>query len=108
VIVFRADGVIVTRHVADEQALEVAVGDHVTALLDLGNLMLGNGTYLVSVGLYSKLDSADIEPSEFYDYYDKSFEFRVVGNPTMHNELVLHPGRWTIEQNTSATRAARL
>jgi len=95
-IVFRSDGVIVTRHVGDRAVLDVSEGDKVKARLDLGKLLLGNGDYLVSIGLYSKLDLADIDPSEFYDYYDKSFEFKVVGNPAVHNEIVLHPGSWTV------------
>jgi ABC-type polysaccharide/polyol phosphate transport system ATPase subunit len=96
-IVFRSDGVIVTRHVSDPVLLDVTQGAQIQARLDLGSLLLGNGSYLVSIGLYATLDLADIEPSEFYDYYDKSFEFKIVGKPTVHNELVLHPGRWQIE-----------
>lgn len=97
-IVFRADGVIVTRHVGEKLDLEVSPGDRVSARLDFGPLLLGNGVYLLSLGLYSKLDLEDIDPSEFYDYYDKSFEFQIVGNPAVHNELVLHPGRWTVKR----------
>ena len=61
--------------------------------------MLGNGTYLLSLGLYERLDVDDIEPSSFYDYYDRSFEFTVTGSPRLHNELVRHPGQWRIESN---------
>lgn len=109
VIVFRADGVIVMRHVGERSEVNADTGDRVSATLDLGSLMVGNGTYLVSVGLYAKLDAADIDPSEFYDYFDKSFEFQVEGNPTMHNELVLHPGEWTIhtERNVAPEAAPR-
>ncbi len=57
-----------------------------------------SGTYLLSVGLYSKLDlNATSIRSEVYDYFDRSYEFRVVGNPALHNEIVRHPGRWRIE-----------
>ena len=104
-IVFRADGVSVTRHVGDQAQLDVREGDRIKARLDLGKLLLGNGVYLVSLGLYSKLDLADVEPSEFYDYYDKSFEFKIVGNPTVHNELVLHPGDWTVVVTKEPTPA---
>jgi lipopolysaccharide transport system ATP-binding protein len=97
-LTFRADGVIATRHVADEALLDVEAGDRFQARLEIDPLMLGNGTYLVSLGLYERLDTDDIEPSSFYDYYDRSFEFTVTGSPRLHNEIVRHPGRWLIER----------
>lgn len=97
-LVFRTDGLVMTRHVGHEVALTVRRGDTIEARLDLGPLLLGNGSYLISVGLYRKLDPEDQEPSEFYDYFDRSFEFRVVGNPPLHNELVRHPGTWTFSE----------
>jgi lipopolysaccharide transport system ATP-binding protein len=95
-IVFRDDGVIVTKHIGDELLLDLAEGEHVEGRLEIGPLMLGNGTYLISLGLYSRLDIDDVEPSEFYDYFDKSFEFQIIGNPRLHSELVRHPGSWRI------------
>jgi lipopolysaccharide transport system ATP-binding protein len=95
-IVFRDDGVIVTKHIGDELLLDLAEDEHVEGRLEIGPLMLGNGTYFISLGLYSRLDIDDIEPSEFYDYFDKSFEFQVIGNPRLHSELVRHPGSWRI------------
>ena len=95
-LVFRNDGVVVTRHVGEELVLDAAEGERFTARLDLGPLLLGNGAYLLSLGLYAKLDLDDAEPSEFYDYFDKSFEFRVTGSPPLHNEIVRHPGEWVV------------
>ena len=102
-LVFRTDGLVMTRHVGDEVTLAVRSGDRIDARLDLGPLLLGNGSYLISVGLYRKLDPEDQEPSEFYDYFDRSFEFRVVGNPPLHNELVRHPGAWTFSDPVRGT-----
>lgn len=96
-LLFREDGIVVTRHVAPERTLDLAAGDRMRAVLDLGPLLLGNGGYLLSVGLYAALDENDIEPSRVYDYLDRSYEFRVVGLPRLHNELVRHPGVWRIE-----------
>ena len=95
-LVFRLDGIVVTRHVGEPARLALADGEEVVARLDLSPLLLGNGTYLLSLGLYRKLDVADVEESEFYDYLDKSYEFQVVGNPVLHNELVRHPGSWSL------------
>jgi lipopolysaccharide transport system ATP-binding protein len=110
-LVFRADGVVTTRHVGEEIVLDVHEGDRINARLDIGPLMIGNGTYLLSIGLYQHLDLADIEPSSFYDYYDRSFEFTVTGSPSLHNEIVRHPGSWRIEtaaQPETTPQAARL
>jgi lipopolysaccharide transport system ATP-binding protein len=96
-LVFRIDGIVVTRHIGDPVELELEGGQTVDAILDLGRLTLGNGYYVLSLGLYRKLDIDDIEAPEIYDYLDRSYEFQVVGNPRLHNELFRHPGRWTIE-----------
>jgi hypothetical protein len=106
-LTFRADGVVATRHLGPATELEVRQGEHVTARLELGDLLLGNGTYLLSVGLYSTLDIDDLEPAEFYDYFDRSFEFNVVGNPRLHNELVRHPGHWTITPAVAGERPSK-
>jgi hypothetical protein len=105
-LVFRTDGLVVTRHVGTEHSLEITEGDLIQAELDFGPLMLGNGSYLLSIGLYRKLDLDDVEPSEFYDYLDKSFEFRVVGSPRLHNELVRHPGAWSMNVGSPVVEAA--
>lgn len=105
VLVFRLDGIVVTRHVSAPVVLDVEPGDRIPVQLDFGPLKLGNGSYVVSIGLYRTIDLADIEPSEFYDYLDKSYEFKVVGNPPLHNELVRHPGSWTIAGAPTATLA---
>ncbi|HEY3921240.1 MAG TPA: ABC transporter ATP-binding protein [Gaiellaceae bacterium] len=105
-LVFRADGVIAMRHVSKPISLEMNRGDRVSAELSLEDLLLGNGDYRLSLGLYRKLDLNDLEPSEFYDYFDRSFEFRVVGNPALHNEIVRHPGNWSIGTPTQAAQDA--
>jgi lipopolysaccharide transport system ATP-binding protein len=95
-LIFRADGIIVTRHVGDELELDLDEGDRIEARLDLGPLQLGNGTYLLSVGLYKELDVNNTLSSEIYDYFDRSFEFTVAGNPPLHDEVFRHPGEWTV------------
>lgn len=95
-LIFRTDGVVVSRHVAGGATLDLRRGDTATAELDLTSLSLGNGYYALSIGLYRRLDVNDLEPSRFYDYVDKSYEFQVVGAPKMHNELVIHSGIWRV------------
>jgi lipopolysaccharide transport system ATP-binding protein len=95
-LIFRADGIVATRHVTSEIELDVDADEAVTAELALDPLLLGNGSYLLSIGLYRELELDGITPSEIYDYLDRSFEFQVIGNPGLHNELVHHPGSWAI------------
>jgi ABC-type polysaccharide/polyol phosphate transport system ATPase subunit len=97
-LVFRLDGIVVTRHVGEEVPLELKARERVQARLDLGPLQLGDGSYLLSVGLYRRLDLDDTLSSEYYDYFDRSFEFAVTGNPPLHNEVFRHPGTWTVNQ----------
>jgi lipopolysaccharide transport system ATP-binding protein len=95
-LLFRLDGVVVCRQVSEEIELKLAKTEDVTAELSLGKAWLGPGYYAVSIGLYRQVDVDDIEPSTFYDYIDRSYEFQVVGAPKMHNELVVDVGSWRI------------
>ena len=110
-LIFRPDGLIVTRHLAPTQDVQLQQGDEIEAALDLGNLQLGNGDYLLSVGMWAHLDPQHIEPSSYYHHLDRSFPFQVVGNPPMHDELFVHPGTWHVESPrplpTTETRLAR-
>ena len=100
-LIFRLDGIVVTRHISERLLVEVDKAPTAfTARLNLGRLQIGNGNYILSLGLYKHLDREDIEPSQFYDYFDKSFEFQVVGNPPLHNELVRHSGEWTFAKES--------
>ena len=60
-LVFRLDGIVVTRHVGSRVTLDVSRGDLIEAELDYGPLQLGNGSYLLSVGLYKELENYAID-----------------------------------------------
>ena len=94
-LVFRLDGIVATRHVGERELLRLEPGDRVDLRLDLGPLLLGDGTYLLSVGLYQELDVRNNLSSTLYDYFDRSFEFVVSGNPPVHTEAFRHPGTWS-------------
>ena len=95
-LVFRPDGLIVTRHLGRTEVFELKQGDEIEGVLDLGGLQLGNGDYVASVGLWAEIDPHHIEPSSYYHHLDRSFPFQVVGNPPMHDELFMHPGTWRV------------
>jgi lipopolysaccharide transport system ATP-binding protein len=96
-LVFRPDGLIVTRHLGVTETIEMRRGDEVEALLDFGSLQLGNGDYLLSVGMWANIDPDHVEPSTYYHHLDRSYTFRIVGNPPMHDELFVHPGSWRMK-----------
>jgi hypothetical protein len=81
--------------VGERELLRLEEGDRVDLRLDLGPLLLGDGTYLLSVGLYQELDVRNNLSSTLYDYFDRSFEFVVTGNPPVHTEAFRHPGTWS-------------
>jgi lipopolysaccharide transport system ATP-binding protein len=94
--VFRPDGLIVTRHVGALETIEMRSGDEIEAVLEFGNLQLGNGDYMLSVGMWEHVDPEHLEPSTYYHHLDRSYRFRIVGNPPMHDELFMHPGSWHV------------
>jgi hypothetical protein len=106
--IFRPDGLIVTRHLGRTDELDLQVGDEIEAVLDLGNLQLGNGDYLVSVGVWANIDPHHIEPSSYYHHLDRSYPFQVVGNPPMHDELFMHPGTWRVEKSSASPATSKL
>jgi lipopolysaccharide transport system ATP-binding protein len=103
-LVFRLDGIVATRHVGEHEVLELEKGDRIELRLDLGPLLLGNAAYLLSVGLYRELDIGNTLSSTLYDYFDRSFEFAVTGNPPLHTEAFRHPGTWSTRVLPAAER----
>jgi lipopolysaccharide transport system ATP-binding protein len=106
-LVFRLDGIVATRHVGEREVLRLEEGERIELRLDLGPLLLGDGTYLLSVGLYQELDIRNTLSSTLYDYFDRSFEFRVTGNPPLHTEAFRHPGGWSTRVQAEDPELAR-
>jgi lipopolysaccharide transport system ATP-binding protein len=92
---YRADGILVSNHVGGPWTLELLTGERVTFTADFGNLNLGNGRYVFSIGLYRNLSSTD--SSEAYDLLDRSYEFEVIGNLPFNNGVFSHPSEWSVE-----------
>jgi lipopolysaccharide transport system ATP-binding protein len=76
-------------------AFEVA-GEGRTVKLRYQPLMLGNGEYVVSIGLYKVLDMADLSSAQYYDLWDRSFQFKVRTPYPLDASLCKAPGRWTV------------
>ena len=62
--------------------------------LDLGPLCSGTARTCSGRPL-QELDVGNTLSSTLYDYFDRSFEFVVIGNPPLHTEAFRHPGEWS-------------
>lgn len=91
-VLYRDDGILVSNHPGDQVEMTVEEGEQMTFELVLDPLNLGDGEYVVSVGLFRTLSAVDA--SESYDLVDRSFGFRVTGNPPFRNGVFTHPSRW--------------
>jgi lipopolysaccharide transport system ATP-binding protein len=94
----RSDGIHVSQNIGPRATWVLAAGDTINARLDLGPLQLGNDTYVVSAGLFAKLDPMQIEAAERYDSLVRSVEFRVHGREPHRRGIFQHPGEWHVEQ----------
>lgn len=93
-VLFRRDGVLVSRYIGDALELNLSEGDRKAVELDLGSLKFGNGNYVFSVALYKSLDVEHKEEPEIYDLLDRSFEFEVYGAPPLKTGIFLDTAKW--------------
>ncbi len=95
-VFYRLDGVNVTTAMGEWTELTLAAGAEAAAELELGELNLGNGSYVVSVTLYKEFDELLHEAPTAHAIVDRSVEFKVVGTPPAINSVFQHPGRWSV------------
>jgi hypothetical protein len=57
-------------------------------------LMLGNGDYVVSIGVYKQLDMTDTSTAIYYDLWDRSFQFKVLTTYPLDHSICKSPARW--------------
>jgi lipopolysaccharide transport system ATP-binding protein len=93
-VLFRRDGVLVSRYIGNPLSLPLEVGQKRVVELDLGPLRLGNGHYVFSVALYKSLDVDHRSEPEIYDLLDRSFEFEVYGTPALKTGIFLDTAQW--------------
>jgi lipopolysaccharide transport system ATP-binding protein len=93
----RSDGIIASQHIGPRGTWTLRAGDTLAARLHLGPLLLGNDTYVVGMGLFRKLDPAQVEEPERYDMLDRSVEFIVHGREPYRRGVFQHPSEWKVE-----------
>jgi lipopolysaccharide transport system ATP-binding protein len=94
VVLYRADGIAVSSHVAEPRELELSEGETFRVQLQYPSINLGDGRYVFSVALYRRLD---LDASDPYDLIDRSYEFEVVGNPAFVSGIFQHPAEWVVD-----------
>jgi len=95
-VIYRSDGIVVSQHWGELGEFGFAAGDRRKAELSFGPLNFGNGTYLISVGVYRKLSLHNLNEAEPYEIIDRSYEFEIFGNPARMNAVFRHPGEWGV------------
>jgi hypothetical protein len=105
VTLFRTDGLLVSNHVGEERSIFVEAGDRFQFRLRFARLNLGDGSYVLSVGLFR--DLVPNGSSKAYDLIGLSFEFQVAGNAPFDNGVFSHPSEWDFTRlpETSAAPA---
>ena len=93
-VLFRCDGVAVTKFIGARAKLNLRAGERRQARLDFGPLNLGNGKYVLSVALYRELDTNDLVSPKVYDLLDRSYELEVFGSSASETAIFQHSGEW--------------
>ena len=96
VVLFTADGRVLSRHVSDPFTCHAAAGDCWRATLSFTPLLLGNGRYFFSAALYKDLRLGDLTASKAYDLLSRSFEFTVRSEYQDDPSLFHHPSQWAV------------
>lgn len=94
-VIHRLDGIVVSQHWGSEKELDLDKEEQCRAQIDFKSINLGNGDYVFSVGLFRQLDLYDFGKAHSYHIIDRSYEFKVVGNPPRMTAVFQHPAEWS-------------
>jgi lipopolysaccharide transport system ATP-binding protein len=103
ILTYTLDGKWLTRHLSTEYQLDFVRHSRHRVTLRYDRLLLGNGSYLLSVATYKVLDLTDLSTAEFYEIHARSYRFQVRGSDPADNTLFHHPGGWSFEVVTSGS-----
>lgn len=95
--ILKVDGTNVANHLSEEDTFQLNPGDEKTVSLVFKNLLLGPGTYVMSVGVYKTFDVDHPSEAVRYDLIDRSFEFKVTSDLDFNQGVVYHPCKWLID-----------
>lgn len=96
VVLFTADGRVLSRHCSEQVVLTVQSGDHHAASLVFSPVLLGNGSYFFSAALYKNISLENLSAAKPYDLLSRSFEFKVRSVYLDDPSLFRHPASWML------------
>ncbi len=94
ILLFTNDGRWLSRHCSNRYQLILENEEEYTIRLKFDELLLGNGKYIFSAGLYKVLDLHDLSTARYYDLLSRSFEFEVKGHYLVDDTIFYHPANW--------------
>lgn len=107
ILLFTADGRWLSRHCSDKYKLILDNTLECSITLTFNELLLGNGKYIFSAGLYKVLDLHDLSTASYYEILSRSFEFEVKGHYLIDETIFYHPAKWgEVSINTSKDKQA--
>jgi hypothetical protein len=96
VVLFTADGRVLSRHCSENVRLSAQVGRRFSATLEFSPILLGAGAYFFSAALYKEIALENLSAAKPYDLLSRSFEFRVRSSFSDDPSLFRHPAIWRL------------
>lgn len=96
IYVFSLDGRPLLLFTSDEVTILAKNENVFQFLLEIPQLQLGSGEYVVSAALYKKLDYDNIGEAQFYDLVDRSYRFKVYNRFESDYSQFVHPATWRV------------
>lgn len=101
IVLFTEDGRWLTRHCSSKMEIRIKKNSIYTARIQYDKILLGDGRYIFSAGIYKILDLNDLSTARYYDLLSRSFEFKVYGNLPGDTTIFHHPARWVLSKTAS-------
>lgn len=108
ILTYTLDGKWLSRHLSVEYRLDFVRHRRYRVTLSYDRLMLGNGSYLLSVATYKVLDLKDLSTAQFYEILARSYRIQVRDEDPADNTLFHHPAAWDLRPLTAEPATALL
>ncbi len=96
IVIFTADGRLVTRHVSGWFTHTMATNEERVAQLRYDAALLGTGDYVFSAAVYERLNLRNMSEYRWYDLHARAFDFSVAEHATDPVSLFHHPNQWSL------------
>jgi lipopolysaccharide transport system ATP-binding protein len=93
-LIYGQDGQSLVRNVSDKKTYNLTKNEKKTIRLEYKELMLVEGEYHVSIGIFKKWTPQDRSSRNWYEILSRSVHFKVQGNIDNNPGKFLHPCTW--------------